>query len=177
MNGPEILRSMKKETALLLVCISFTLHNLEEGIFMKDWIVTHWAQFPSYALRFIPQKITSDDYQDNFIVALVVVTAIFLALAVGVHRQNYYGAWLRCMILVSCLLLINAIQHIAVSTWLMAYSPGVVTAIALNFPINMIFLKRQIAERVITRAKLLQFFFISCVLYASFGYVALRMIQ
>ena len=116
----------------LLFLLSFTLHNIEEALWLPDW--------SKYAKKFHPVV-----EKNEFHFAVLVITVIgyiltFLFLIFGgsseIIKYLYFG-----FLLGMCL---NAIfPHFIAMLILKRYSPGTITGILLNIPIGIyiIFLK------------------------------------
>lgn len=164
---------LKKETLLLAVCVSILLHNLEEGLFMQEWIAANVEELPSPIKHFIAEKVTINFYKKNFIPALYITTVALWAVALLTYVKHFKPMALNLMILISWIFILNAIQHTGLSIFLNRYTPGVVTAITLCIPVNYFFLRKLVIERVVAKRQLYILFALSIPLYLAFIAIAL----
>lgn len=122
----------------LLFLLSFTLHNIEEGIWLPRW--------SKYAGKFHP-KVSNNEFH----FALVVLTSFgymltFLFLMFGqsfeILKYIYMG-----FLLMMCL---NSIfPHLLASIALKRYAPGTLTGLLLNLPIGMAIILKQIENGIV----------------------------
>ena len=110
----------------LLFLLCFTLHNIEEALWLPDWS-RHASRFhrPVKAVEF------------RFAVLAVTVLGYvlcFLSLAWGQSWAPVRYAWYG-FVLMMC---INAVfPHLAATIALRRYAPGVLTGLALNLPVGL----------------------------------------
>ncbi len=145
----------------LLGILVVVLHNAEEALAMPSWLAT---RAPSLVDRFrLPRELIPT--MDHLYVALVLVTVfpalIFLA-----------GAWSSAgsLVLYGCVainaaLFLNALNHMLLAALLWSYTPGVVTAAAVNLPYTTAFFRRCLADRLVDGANFKRALFAGAVLY------------
>jgi hypothetical protein len=137
------------------------LHNTEEAVAMPTWLATRG---PGLAARVgIPQEAIPTI--DHLYMALVLVTVIpsLVFLAGGVRPTNplaLYGC-----VAVSAILFLNALSHMLLASLLWSYTPGVVTAVAVNLPYTTTFLRRSLAEGYAVQPHFRRAFVAGAVLY------------
>lgn len=139
----------------LLFLLAFTLHNIEEGLWLPRW--------SSHAGRY--HKPVSNR---EFHFALVVITAIayliaFLALALGpgvpIFKQIFAGFIL--------MMAINAIfPHLIATLVLRRYAPGTLTGLLLILPIGSFLVYRYLLDGMPVKNLLLSFILVSSVTLA-----------
>lgn len=132
-----------------LVAIFAVLHNLEEAL-----------TIPSYApevrqrlSRVLPSTVlaASEDLS-WFYVALTVATVvpILVVLVATTGRPSRGAAW--TVAFVQSLLLVNVvIPHIPAAVALGGYAPGLATAVAINLPYSVYFLRRSVRDGALSR--------------------------
>ena len=90
----------------------------------------------------------------QFLVALVVVTAVPLAVALGGDLRRP-GPATVFLLFVQAVLWVNVLSHAASAAFLGGYSPGLATALAVNLPFSVYLLRRARRERWVGRRTLL----------------------
>lgn len=110
----------------LLFLMSYTLHNLEEGIWLPKW--------SKYAGRYHPQVANNEFHFALMILTIFGYGLTFLFLIAGgsneLIRYLYFG-----FILMMCL---NALfPHLLATIVLKKYAPGTVTGLFLNLPVGL----------------------------------------
>lgn len=110
----------------LIFLLSFTLHNLEEALWLPEW--------SKYAGKYHP-KVSNNEFH----FALLVVTSLgyiltFLFMVFGrqieVIRYAYMG-----FLLMMCFN--SLVPHLAATIVLRRYAPGTLTGLLLNLPIGL----------------------------------------
>jgi hypothetical protein len=104
------------------------IHNIEEALTLPRYAPTVLALVPESIRPSIPSL-------DYMYVALVVVTAIPVGLAFVVRRGASIIWATYGLLLVAAVMLVNVVWHLSAATLLRGYSPGVVTAVAINLPV------------------------------------------
>ncbi|HAL64929.1 MAG TPA: HXXEE domain-containing protein, partial [Bacteroidales bacterium] len=110
----------------LLFLMSFTLHNIEERIWLPKW--------SKYAGRYHPQVANNEFHFAVMVVTLLGYILTFIFLVVGnsneLIKYLYFG-----FLLMMCF---NAIfPHLIATIVLKKYAPGTLTGIFLNLPIGL----------------------------------------
>ena len=110
----------------LLFLLSFTLHNLEEALWLPKW--------SAYAKKFHKEVSYQEFHFAVLIITIFGYILTFLSLAFGkeiaVIRYSYLG-----FVLMMCF---NALfPHLAATIILRKYSPGTLTGLLLNLPIGL----------------------------------------
>ena len=110
----------------LLFLMSFTLHNLEESIWLPKW--------SKYAGRYHPQVANNEFHFALMVVTLLGYVLTFIYLVSGnpneIIKYLYFG-----FLMMMCF---NAIfPHLIATIVLKKYSPGTLTGIFLNLPIGL----------------------------------------
>lgn len=140
---------------------------------MRKWMIENIQGLPEQLRYLLSENVTTDLYQNNFIIALCLVTSGSWVIAFFAYRKKFKGCVVTMMVLISCFLVLNTIQHLSLSIFLQAYTPGVYTAIMFNLPVNYLFLRKLIADSIIGKKQLIVFFLISLPAYLTIGSVAL----
>jgi hypothetical protein len=121
--------------ALWLFPCATTLHNLEEAIWLPAWSQHVGHLHPPVGAM-------------EFLFAVTVLTAAAWAVTFQAMRG---GAWLAVAAGYWVAMLGNVIApHVAMSVLERGYTPGVVTALALNLPVDLYLLRRALRERRLT---------------------------
>ena len=110
----------------ILFLMAFTLHNIEEGIWLPKW--------SKYAGKYHPQVANNEFHFAVMVITLLgyILTFIFLVLGNSneIIRYLYLG-----FLLMMCF---NAFfPHLLATIVLKKYSPGTLTGIFLNLPIGL----------------------------------------
>ncbi len=110
----------------LLFLLAFTLHNIEEGLWLPRW--------SKYAGKYHPQ-VSNNEFHFALMVVTTAgyfVTFLFLVFGQSVESLKYlYLGFLAMM----CF---NAVfPHLAATVILRRYAPGTLTGLLLNLPIGM----------------------------------------
>lgn len=116
--------------------IALTLHNLEEAFTLPAWSQHAGALHPPVG-------------EAEFWFALTVVTALGYAITWGSIYKG--GRWTYAAMSGSVLMLLNVLFPHLLGTLLSGhYTPGVLTAVALNLPVNVWLLRRQLSRQAIS---------------------------
>jgi hypothetical protein len=133
------LDSLSFDRLLWLVPIFFTLHNLEEAPFMKNWS------------KRLPLKIHPTVTTGQFVIAVTFITiAGFLLTYFGVEYLANQTGYL-IVLGIQIILFFNAfIPHIASTILFRMYSPGVITAVLIILPFSVYLFRRAINENILS---------------------------
>lgn len=139
----------------LLFLLSFTLHNLEEALWLP-----HWSK---NAKKFHPAVEKTEFHFAVLIVTIIGYLITFIYFAAGETSEIIKYIYLGFVLMMS----MNAIfPHLIASIALKSYAPGTVTGFLLNLPIGLyiVFIKNQ---EHITNIKLLLSFTLTTVFIVS----------
>jgi hypothetical protein len=136
-----------RRVALLAVPMLLTEHNTEEALFIPRALPVIAGRLPSSLAAALPTA-------EQMHVALAVATVVpWLVWLLGTaRRETRIG--MRLLLLLQCLMLVNAGWHVAAALMLGGYAPGLATALVLNLPFSLYLLRRAVAERWVTRRAL-----------------------
>jgi Protein of unknown function with HXXEE motif len=134
---------VSRQTAIWLVPILLTLHNLEEALLFPRYLPLAVARLPE-GLQAIAGAITLGQVW----IALAVVTAVPFGLAAwaAARPSSQLATW--CVLLVQATVLLNVFWHLATAVIVFqGYAPGLVTALLLNLPFSLYLLRRARREQ------------------------------
>jgi Protein of unknown function with HXXEE motif len=136
------------------------LHNVEEALTFARYAPSVVALVPEAVRARMPDI-------DYAYIALVVATAIPIALAAVARRQTP-GRWaMYGLLLVAAVVLVNVVWHVAAALALGGYAPGVVTAVAINLPVMTIALRRARREGWLSRGAVAMYLGIGVLLHGT----------
>jgi hypothetical protein len=115
--------------------VALTLHNLEEYF----WMPGFWQK------QGLHIWVTAGEFR-AFLIGLTLFG--FLVTYWSVHGGKRTASAYLFVALVLTMLL-NAFWHLGVTFWFRSYTPGIVTALFINLPINIYLLGRAIREQFI----------------------------
>jgi len=127
--------------------IAVTLHNGEEAIWMPGWAARHAAQLPvqppgGATIRF----------------GLVLLTFLAYAVTYLSDRKGRESIWAYLLFGGAAAMLLNVfVPHVLATLIFRSYTPGVVTAVLINFPVMTILAIRMIREGWVSGWKALAF--------------------
>jgi hypothetical protein len=131
---------MPLKLGLWLTLVVVTVHNVEESLTMRRFVETHGHALPSVVAG-TARSLAGGAFWPTVLVVTLVGAAL---LWVGTSRG-------RCifwaMVWVSGALLVNGLQHVAVSVHFRELAPGVRTSVALLLPSAVYLFRRALAER------------------------------
>ena len=129
-----------KRSALLGVPVLLTLHNAEEALFVPRALGEVAKRLPPAFAGALPTA-------EQMYVALAVATVIpwLVWLPGAARRETRLGT--RLLLLLQCVMLVNAGWHVAAAVVLGGYAPGLATALAFNLPFSIYLLRRALKER------------------------------
>lgn len=115
--------------AFTSLIVAFILHNIEEAIFI--------CRYPVQS----PVAFIEPVNCGQFIVAVAFITAFVLITYIIAVRTNKSSLYLFISTAVSSGLVLNAIvPHITLALYTLNYTPGLITAVALNLPLGLLVL-------------------------------------
>jgi hypothetical protein len=131
-----------------LVAVFALLHNLEEALTMG-----RYAPLVRDRLSGVvpPGLLTATEHLSWFYSALIVASIVPVLLVIGAvtHPTNRVAA--RTVLVVQSLFLVNVfVPHVPAAVALGGYAPGVVTALALELPFSVYFLRRSVRDGVVS---------------------------
>ena len=132
---------------LLFLCVA--LHNLEEGVAAKSYLPRVHnllrQHVPATLLGVVPTL-------DRFYIALLGATLVPLVLTViaTTGKPSRLKSYLVAVIAMGLLLNVF-IPHVPAAVALGGYAPGVATALLLNLPFSIYFLRRSVREGHVDR--------------------------
>jgi hypothetical protein len=133
-----------------LVAAFALLHNLEEAVMMPAFAPLVRERFSGIAP---PALLAATAHLSWFYIALTVATLVpFFVVLVAVTRPtSRAAAW--AVVFVQSLFFVNVfVPHVPAALMLGGYAPGVVTAVAIQLPYSVFFLRRSVREGVVSRA-------------------------
>jgi hypothetical protein len=141
------------------------LHNVEEAL--------TFARYAPNVVALIPGAIRPQ-MPDVAVVyaAMVVATAVPIALALIARRQTTGGWAIYGLLLVAAVMLVNAVWHVTAAILLRGYAPGVVTGLAINAPVMTLALRQGHNAGWLTTGTLLLYLAIGLMLHGA-GLLAL----
>src|SRR6185369_7103047 len=132
---------ISKKAALWLVPVVVTIHNLEEALFMPSFLEARNSAVPGWMRDLLP-PIT---YR-QFLIALVIVTAVPYLSAWFGNLGNERSAGLYFLLGFQVVMLINVLAHGIIAVLMRGYAPGVITAFLINLPFSVYLLRRAVNE-------------------------------
>lgn len=125
------------------------LHNLEEGLTMPSFALLARERLSGLVP---PAVLAMTGHVSSFYGALVFATIVPLLVVIvaGIWR-NRATAW--AVLLVQSVFLVNVfVPHVPAAVMLGGYAPGVVTAVVIQLPFSVCFVRRSVRERTVTRS-------------------------
>jgi len=119
--------------------VAVSLHNLEESILDAPFWREHQMHFWASAAEF---RILAAA------LALPAFSITFWSVRSGKRSAGTYAFALFDLVMA-----LKAFWHLGVSLWLRGYTPGVLTALALNLPVTLYLLRRAIGEGFIALSR------------------------
>jgi Protein of unknown function with HXXEE motif len=132
---------------LVFVCVA--LHNLEEGLAAKTYLPKLHelvrGRVPATVLAALPSV-------DTFYIALTGATLVPFVLTViaTTGRPTRLKGYLVAMVAMALLLNV-VVPHVPAAVALGGYAPGVATAVFVNLPFSIYFLRRSVREGYVDR--------------------------
>ena len=161
----------RQKTILWLVPILFTVHNLEEMLFIDRFLHQISDFAPSFLQKILPLFTTS-----QFLLAATIVTILpylFAALACT-ERPQSLGIYLLAVI--QMVIFINVFSHTGMAMLRQTYVPGLITALAVNLPFSVYFFYTILSQKWLNGKALLIIFPIALLLHGP-GLVSLLLLS
>ncbi|WNG59947.1 HXXEE domain-containing protein [Archangium gephyra] len=133
---------MTKRRALWLVPLLLTVHNAEEALFIHRVLPLSAEHFPAPLRGWMP-TVTPP----QFLIALSVATVLPYVVALLCGREGERRRWVFLLVALQATMALNVLSHVGAAVMLGGYSPGLVTALAINVPFSVYLLHRAIRER------------------------------
>ena len=133
-----------------LVAAFALLHNLEEAVTMPSFAPLMREHLSGFAPSGL---LAATEHLAWFYIALIVATLVpFFVVLVAVKKPaSRAAAW--AVVLVQSIFLVNVFApHVPAALVLRGYAPGVVTALALQLPFSVLFLRRSVREGAVSKA-------------------------
>lgn len=135
---------MNNESVIfLLFLFSITLHNLEEALWLPQW--------SKYAMKFHKQVEKGEFHFAVLIITLIAYlsTSLFIFFHNVLFFKYLYFGFVGAMI-------INTIfPHLIATIVIKKYSPGLITGILLQIPVNSLIIVKSIDSEIISSYSLL----------------------
>lgn len=132
-----------------LVAACALLHNLEEALMMR----TSAPLIRERLSGVVPSSLLAATEELSwFYIALIMATLapFILVLNAVMRRTSRAAAW--AVVFVQSLFFVNVFMpHLPAALMLGGYAPGVVTAVVIQLPFSVIFLRRSIREGAVSR--------------------------
>jgi hypothetical protein len=122
---------------------AFLLHNIEEGATIRAYLPrSRTLAHQIYGVADVAVRVTPASFQ----LALVAVSAAGLVTVLLGRRWPFLPIVLAAVMLVNVVL-----PHVPAAVALGGYSPGLVTAVLVNLPYSVWFLRRSLQEGFVSR--------------------------
>lgn len=130
-------KDSKKTYYAIFFCLGITLHNFEETLWLPQW--------SQMGLSF-QRPVTPNEF--HFAVLIITVLAYFVSFLFLSFPKSRIIKW--TFIGLSGSMIFNAIfPHLIATILMKTYAPGLMTALALNVPINFIILYKFHKQNII----------------------------
>jgi Protein of unknown function with HXXEE motif len=140
---------MDNRLVLWLVPIFTTIHNLEEALLIPALLARRNSSITGLFQKLIP-PIT----YKQFLIALVITTAIPYVIAVCGDLRVEGGISVYLLLTFQAMMLVNVLAHGIMAAMMGGYAPGLATALTLNLPFSIYLLKRAGREQWVNRKAL-----------------------
>lgn len=134
---------MSRADAAWLVAMLLTLHNAEEALAFK----TYLPRLPTL----LPEPIATLESRLSYPTLLIALgllslAGILVAIALSLRPASALALWL--LISLEAGIALNVIAHVVTAVFVFGgYSPGLITALAINAPFAIYFFRRVSRER------------------------------
>jgi hypothetical protein len=146
----RVLDRLPYRTLQWLVAAFAALHNLEEGLTIRAYAPEVRRRLSGVAP---PLALAATRDLTWFYVGLVVATAVpvVVVLVATAGRPSRPAAW--AVLFVQSVYLVNVfVPHVPAAAALGGYAPGVGTAVAVQLPYSVYFIRRSVREGAVGRA-------------------------
>jgi len=139
---------MQRVGVLWLVPLFMAIHNAEEWVLFPTYLPLVKGWLPAAVLKLVGLPTV-----EQMRIALLVVTAIPIALAawMSVTPRKEPAVWL--LLLFQAMVLLNVIWHIGSATVFRSYVPGLITAVCINLPFSIYLFRRAAREQWVSRRR------------------------
>ncbi len=108
--------------------------------------------------------------------AAALATAVPLLVYWLAAARGPRSGWTTAAIWLQAMFLLNVfVPHLAVTLWLRRYTPGVVTALAVNLPLSLYLFRGALREGVVSRRSLALFALAAILSYGALGLALLAL--
>ena len=147
-----ILDKLSYKSLQWLVFLCVVLHNLEEGLAAK----AYFPKVRDLLSERVPMAMAVVPSLEQFYIALAGATLLPLVLTVIATKGKPTQLKSYLVAVIAAGLLVNVfIPHVPAAVVLGGYAPGVATAVLMNLPISIYFLRRSVGEGYIDRQGLI----------------------
>jgi hypothetical protein len=143
-----LLDRLSYRTLQWLVAGFALLHNLEEGLTMPGYATVVRERLSSIAPTHL---LAATEHLSWFYAGLLVATFVpaLIVLAATSARPSRGAAW--AVVFVQSVFLVNVfVPHVPAAVMLGGYAPGVVTAVCINLPYSLYFMRRSVREGTVS---------------------------
>lgn len=145
------------QAALLLAPLAYVIHHAEEHLVFN---------FRAWRLRYLPA--TNALSTEAVLLVLVGITLVYLLL--HALTRTRVSAWMALLFLMATQVH-NTIFHLGATLVFRDFSPGLVTALALYVPVNLVIVRAARAEGLVTGRQLALLFVGGGALFWTFEFV------
>jgi hypothetical protein len=140
----------------ILFLMSFTLHNIEEGIWLPKW--------SKYAGKYHPQVANNEFHFAVMVITLLGFLLTFLFFVSGNSNEIIKYLYLG-FLLMMCF---NAVfPHLMATMFLKKYAPGTLTGILLNLPIGLFIIFGKYGDSLELKKLMIGFAVITIITFIS----------
>ena len=145
MDRGDTLTNSRTRTWVLTAPPLFLLHEMEEYRTMLPWIDKHASIIPAFVRSVIPDTPAFIAYAGLLFLIVFTVAGV-----IALRARPLSVAWTVVAILFAARLE-NAVLHMIESIALMRYTPGVLTAVLLVFPVSFYLVRQFVRDNLIRR--------------------------
>ncbi len=147
---------------LWLVPCVLAVHNFEEALTMPAWVPENLSSIR----QMMPFHLTVRFSSAQLLMSLLLATVVPFLVTIFCANGGRGSFRIDLLFILQSIVFLNIfIPHIGVSVLLFRYNPGVITAVALNFPFSLYFFRRVLKEEYLDWKKLKMIFAVSLFLY------------
>jgi hypothetical protein len=145
------------QTSLLLAPLAYAIHHGEEHLLLN---------FRAWRLRHFPDNnaLTTE----TVLAILMGITMVYLFLHATIRTRA--SAWAAITFLMATQVH-NTIYHLGGSVLFADFSPGLITAVALYLPVNILIARAALAEKWVTKTQLVLLFVGGGALFWAFEFI------
>lgn len=127
------MEQMKEQKVLWLIPAFLAVHNVEEFFVINNALPGPVTDLPAFLQRLIPVMTRGE-----FAAALILVTLIPLAAILFGRATSRWTPALLLLMQVQVAVFLNIFYHVFAAFLLGGFSPGLVTAVLINFPFSLL---------------------------------------